>query len=112
MADNNTAKEKEVELGAFWKYTGAKGDYFLGKVIIDGVTTEVILFTNTEKINPKSPDLRMYKSKPRNVAPAPTTQAKPAAAKPAASAIPAKKPVARPPVVQQQEEEDDLPQNM
>lgn len=52
------------EIGALWKKTSAKGDYFTGTVNGE----RIVVFANGNKANDKAPDFRILKSKPREQA--------------------------------------------
>jgi hypothetical protein len=76
------AMNKEDELGALWVRQGRNGDFFSGKLTINGEAIEIVVFSNTHKQpGEKSPDWRIYKSQPREgYAPAPQQQRAPQAA--------------------------------
>lgn len=57
--------EKEESIGALWKKSGAKGDYFIGTISINGVATRIVVFPNTLKKNENEPDFRILKARPR-----------------------------------------------
>lgn len=59
MADGQGRNQDE--LGALWMRHGSKGEYMTGT--INGV--QVVVFPNTRRNNPKAPDWRVLKSKPR-----------------------------------------------
>ena len=65
---NNTKSNewKEREVGALWKRTGPKGSYCTGYMISDElgnkVKQRVIMFSNKNKLNDKSPDFVIYLS--------------------------------------------------
>ena len=64
MADNTESKSdwQEREIGALWKQNGRNQNYLSGHVNDE----KVVIFMNKGKSeNPKSPDFRVYKSKPR-----------------------------------------------
>jgi hypothetical protein len=57
--------KNEDELGALWEKTGSSGAYMTGE--ISGV--KVVVFRNTRaENNPKAPQWRVLKSKPRETA--------------------------------------------
>ena len=64
MADNteNKSEWQEREIGALWKQSGRNQKYLSGHINDE----KVVIFTNRGKTeNPKAPDFRVYKSKPR-----------------------------------------------
>ena len=64
MADNTESKSdwQEREIGALWKQSGRNQNYLSGHVNDE----KVVIFMNKGKSeNPKAPDFRVYKSKPR-----------------------------------------------
>ncbi len=61
------AFDRDSELGALWTRQGRSGDFLSGKITIDGVVTELVVFPNShKKPGEKSPDWRIYKSEPRD----------------------------------------------
>ncbi len=60
MGDREMA-DKSDELGALWVKSGPKGDYMTGKV----GDVAVVAFKNDRKKNPKEPDWRILKARPR-----------------------------------------------
>jgi hypothetical protein len=57
------AEQDPMELGALWEKTGSNGAYMTGE--ISGV--KVVVFRNTRaENNPKAPQWRVLKSKPRD----------------------------------------------
>lgn len=65
----------EQSIGAFWLKESAKGvKYMSGKITIDGVEHQIVLFKNTlKKEGEKTPDYRIFASKPREGEPARAT---------------------------------------
>ena len=64
MPDNTESKSdwQEREIGALWKQSGRNQNYLSGHVNNE----KVVIFMNKGKSeNPKAPDFRVYKSKPR-----------------------------------------------
>ena len=64
MSDNTEKKSEwqEREIGALWKQSGKNQNYLSGHINDE----KVVIFTNRGKTeNPKAPDFRVYKSKPR-----------------------------------------------
>lgn len=93
MSDTNQKQNdwKQREVGALWKKTGPKGSYCTGYMVTDElgakVKHRVIMFSNKEKTNEKSPDFVIYLSNeqsdktPAGGAKAAAPKAKPAPAK-------------------------------
>jgi uncharacterized protein (DUF736 family) len=67
------AMDRESEMGGLWVKTSQAGREFMsGTLTIDGQPVEVVLFPNTyKKPGERTPDWRVYKSQPREGAPAP-----------------------------------------
>ena len=64
MSENTEQKSEwqEREIGALWKQSGRNQKYLSGHINDE----KVVIFTNRGKTeNPKAPDFRVYKSKPR-----------------------------------------------
>ena len=64
MSDNteNKTEWQEREIGALWKQSGRNQSYLSGHINNE----KVVIFTNRGKTeNPKAPDYRVYKSKPK-----------------------------------------------
>lgn len=61
------------EIGALWKRTGAKGEYFTGTVTINGQAIELRVFKNDYKKMDKHPDFKVFLSVPDDQ-PAPPTE--------------------------------------
>ena len=64
MSDNTEKKSEwqEREIGALWKQSGKNQNYLSGHINDE----KVVIFTNRGKTeNPKAPDFRVSKSKPR-----------------------------------------------
>lgn len=55
---------REDKRGALWQKSSAKGDYFTGVVVIEGVEESIVIFPNQFKDNDKQPDWIIYKSQP------------------------------------------------
>jgi uncharacterized protein (DUF736 family) len=55
------------DIGALWLKRSEKNgtQYFSGKVVVNGVTQEIVIFKNDFKKQPKHPDYRIYPSQPR-----------------------------------------------
>jgi uncharacterized protein (DUF736 family) len=67
------SKWQENELGALWKQQGRNQKFLSGKIKIDGVETDLIIFANDKKEEgSRAPDFRIYKSEPREGAGAAT----------------------------------------
>jgi hypothetical protein len=75
------AFDRDSELGSLWSRTSSKGEFLSGKITIEGVEHEIILFPNSFKEpGDRKPDWRIYKSQPREgYAPAPQQQRAPQA---------------------------------
>jgi hypothetical protein len=113
MSDNNQKQNdwKQREVGALWKKSGPKGSYCTGYMVTDELGTKVkhrvIMFSNKEKSNEKSPDFVIYLSNEQSdKAPAATTKA--STVKPKA-AVPAKK-VAQQAPVNEDVSDDQIPE--
>jgi len=85
---NNTSKQsdwKQREVGALWKKKNEKGSYCTGYLITDElgkkVKQRVVMFSNKEKNNEKSPDFVIYLSLEQNAESAPAQTPKTNAAK-------------------------------
>ena len=65
--DANTAKNEwsEREVGALWKRSGPNQKYLTGKVKVDGVEKNVVIFSNKNKTKDNQPDFRVYLSRDR-----------------------------------------------
>jgi uncharacterized protein (DUF736 family) len=99
MSENT--KPKMQEIGAGWRKTsGAGNTYYKGKLKINGVETEFIMFPEKDKKNEAGPDLRIYLSEP-----IPAKQEQKAAA-PVAKEKPKAKPV---PAVDLEDDSDSVP---
>ena len=64
MSENTEQKSEwqEREIGALWKQSGKNQNYLSGHINQE----KVVIFTNRGKTeNPKAPDFRVYKSKPK-----------------------------------------------
>lgn len=68
---------RDNEVGALWNRQSSRGlDYLSGRLTINGETFEVVAYWNSHKQDgEKTPDLRLYKSTPREgQQPAPNPQ--------------------------------------
>ena len=68
--DANTSKSEwsEREVGALWKRSGPNQKYLTGKVKVDGVEKNVVIFSNKNKTKDNQPDFRVYLSRDRQEA--------------------------------------------
>lgn len=58
--------EQEKSIGALWAKKSTKGaDYFSGTIELNGEKIQIVAFYNANKKNPKEPDYRILKSKPK-----------------------------------------------
>lgn len=59
---------RDDEIGALWNRQSARGlDYMSGRLTIDGQTYDVVAYWNSHKQDgERTPDLRLYKSQPRD----------------------------------------------
>lgn len=59
---------KDDEIGALWNRQSARGlDYMSGRLTIDGQSYDVVAYWNSHKQDgERTPDLRLYKSQPRD----------------------------------------------
>lgn len=57
--------EKTNELGALWVKSSTKGQYMTGTIKINGATTNIVCFVNSNKKETKHPDWHILKSVPR-----------------------------------------------
>jgi len=80
MADQKRPSEQSV--GALWRKTGARGDYFTGTIETNGgernggETTKIVVFSNGHKTADKHPDFKIFLSRPRpDAAPTPSKPA-------------------------------------
>lgn len=77
MAENTKNEWQDKEVGVLWKREKkSNGEKFLtGKLdlkkLVEENITEIIIFQNKKKQKPEHPDLRIYKSEPRENRPAP-----------------------------------------
>lgn len=55
------ADQKDEEIGALWRKTSSRGDYFTGTVNGE----RIVVFANGNKKSDKSPDYRILKAKPK-----------------------------------------------
>jgi hypothetical protein len=87
---SNTQKDKqndwkEREVGALWKKAGPKGSYCTGYIVSDELGNKtkqrVIMFSNKNKTNEKSPDFVIYLSNEQDGQAGNTQAAKPKAIK-------------------------------
>lgn len=61
----------EDNMGALWKKSGPKGEYFSGSVEVNGEKINIVVFPNSFKKAENHPDYRILKSRPKGEAPAP-----------------------------------------
>ncbi len=54
---------REDELGALWKKSNDKGEFFTGAVTLDGVKIDIVVFPNGYKREERHPDFRILKAK-------------------------------------------------
>jgi uncharacterized protein (DUF736 family) len=64
---NNKSEWSEREVGALWKKDGQNQKYLTGKVKIDGVEKNIVVFSNKHKNKDSQPDFRMYLSRDRQL---------------------------------------------
>jgi len=55
----------EREIGALWKRESATQKYLTGKLKVDGVEKNVVIFSNKHKQKDTHPDFRVYLSRDR-----------------------------------------------
>lgn len=65
MDDKQKNDWQEREIGALWKKESSNGSYYSGKLKIGNDNYEVVCFPNKHKSEDKHPDIRVYKSEPR-----------------------------------------------
>ena len=73
MSTNTETKKNEWrdrELGALWLNKGQNKDYLSGHCSINDKKIELVVFKNTNKTSDRAPDYVIYKSRPKNGAPA------------------------------------------
>ena len=58
-------------IGALWKKTGSKGEYFSGKVNINGTDYPITVFANGFKEKDNQPDFKIYPQEKKGGAPTP-----------------------------------------
>lgn len=57
----------EESIGALWIKKGKKGDFFTGKITVDGLDIPLVCFKNNyKKEGENTPDWRIFLSKPRS----------------------------------------------
>ena len=64
----NTEKQSEWserEIGALWKRESPNQKYLTGKLKVDGVEKNVVIFSNKNKQKETHPDFRVYLSRDR-----------------------------------------------
>lgn len=54
---------REEELGALWKKSNERGEYFTGSVTVDNVKLDVVVFPNGYKREERHPDFRILKAR-------------------------------------------------
>jgi uncharacterized protein (DUF736 family) len=75
--DANTSKNEwsEREVGALWKRSGPNQKYLTGKVKVEGVEKNVVIFSNKNKTKDNQPDFRVYLSRDRQADASDTSEA-------------------------------------
>jgi len=63
--NNNKSEWSEREIGALWKRESANQKYLTGKLKIEGVEKNVVIFSNKHKQKDNHPDFRVYLSRDR-----------------------------------------------
>ena len=65
--DNTDKKSEwsEREIGALWKRESPNQKYLTGKLKVDGVEKNVVIFSNKNKQKDTHPDFRVYLSRDR-----------------------------------------------
>jgi hypothetical protein len=58
--------EKANDLGALWIKSSTKGQYMTGTIKINGETTNIVCFLNSNKKEAKHPDWKILKSVPKS----------------------------------------------
>lgn len=54
---------REDELGALWKKSNDKGEFFTGAMTFDGVKIDIVVFPNGYKREERHPDFRILKAR-------------------------------------------------
>ena len=62
---NNKSEWSEREIGALWKRESPNQKYLTGKLKVDGVEKNVVIFSNKNKQKDTHPDIRVYLSRDR-----------------------------------------------
>jgi uncharacterized protein (DUF736 family) len=62
---NNKSEWAEREMGALWKRENSNQKYLTGKIKVDGVEKNVVIFSNKHKQKDTHPDFRVYLSRDR-----------------------------------------------
>lgn len=63
MDENEQQGRREEELGALWKKTNERGEYFTGSLTVDGQKIDVVVFPNNFKKQERHPDFRILKAR-------------------------------------------------
>jgi uncharacterized protein (DUF736 family) len=64
--DSDSKGGSMESIGALWKKVGKDNNSFLsGKVTVNGVSQDIIIFKNDKGDNDKRPDYRIFASEPR-----------------------------------------------
>lgn len=71
------AEQKERSIVALWEKQGPTGMYMTGVLeLTEGEQIQVVMFKNDKGDNPKRPDWRIYKSKPKEAKQEPANEQK------------------------------------
>ena len=65
MENTNKNEWSEREIGALWKRESPNQKYLTGKLKVDGVEKNVVIFSNKNKQKETHPDFRVYLSRDR-----------------------------------------------
>jgi uncharacterized protein (DUF736 family) len=79
MDEKEQQGRREEELGALWKKSNERGEYFTGSVTVDNVKLDVVVFPNGYKREERHPDFRILKARGERRPQAPAASPRPAA---------------------------------